>query len=737
MAQEDTPSRLRSMFSRRGLLKAAGASAAGAAVANFHGGALNPKDTEPIVLAQEDEDEFEWDDEFDVVVVGSGAAAGSAAVTAHESGASVAILEKTESFGGTTAVSGGTYWIPNNSQMRAAGLDDPREDAIRYMARLSYPHMYHPEAENLGLSEHNFRLIEAFYDKASDAIDALDEMGAVRSIVDLESPDYHAHLPENAAPFGREMNPETEEGGSGSGGELIVQLRTAVEDRDIPILLEHRVTRLVQDEDGAVVGVEVQTPDDETLYFGASAGVIFGTGGFTHNSTLRREFLRGPIYGGCAVPSAEGDFVYIGASAGAELGNMQNAWWTQVVYEQVLDQSSVPQTLWQTPGDSVLQVNRFGHRVMNEKMQYNERSQIHFNWDPVRAEYTNLLLFMVYDQRTADEFAGWYPISQPDADDSYVIRGETLEDLEANLQSRLEELEMSSGGVALDEEFLSNLHGTLNQFNLFAETGEDRQFHRGEVPFEESFHNLYGPAPEHDYPNQMMHPLSEEGPYYCVIVCAGALDTKGGPKINENAQVLDAAGNPIPGLYGAGNCVASPAGQAYWAAGGTLGPALTFGYIAGLSVTDDIEPSDDDEPDEGYEEEPEDDDANDVDEPDEEEDEVEEDDDDDDDVAAEPQDHTVEIKDDLTFDPEHIDIRVGDSITFVNVGQMMHTATCDPDRAFDEVNAQMPDGAEAWHSGNLEAGEAWTYTFEVAGDYTYACIPHEVAGQVGSITVEE
>jgi predicted oxidoreductase len=81
-----------------------------------------------------------------------------------------------------------------------------------------------------------------------------------------------------------------------------------------------------------------------------------------------------------------------------------------------------------------------------------------------------------------------------------------------------------------------------------------------------------------------MAAISDKGPYYCILVCGATLDTKGGPKINDKAQIIDPQGAPIPGLYGAGNCIASPAGQAYWSGGGTIGPAMVYGYLAGLNA---------------------------------------------------------------------------------------------------------------------------------------------------------
>jgi 3-oxosteroid 1-dehydrogenase len=121
----------------------------------------------------------EWDRVADVVVVGSGAAAFGAALTAAREGAEVVMLERAAHPGGTTAKSGGGFWIPNNRHMRAVGIDDPRDAALRYMARLGFPVQYDPTGETLGLDAEDYRLLEVFYDRASEAVDALEELGAI------------------------------------------------------------------------------------------------------------------------------------------------------------------------------------------------------------------------------------------------------------------------------------------------------------------------------------------------------------------------------------------------------------------------------------------------------------------------------------------------------------------------------------------------------------------------------
>jgi len=220
---------------------------------------------------------------------------------------------------------------------------------------------------------------------------------------------------------------------------------------------------------------------------------------------------------------------------------------------------------------------------MDEKAVYNERTQVHFIWDPLKGEYPNLFLFMIYDERAARIWGGGplgtgYPIPSTGEQNPYVIKGGNLEELTSALEARLNKLVSRTGNFHLDQSFLSNLKKTISRFNEYAGKGVDEEFHRGEVPIDLAYN---GPRAEgNDRPNITMYPISAEGPYYAIILAGGTLDTKGGPKINPRAQILNRDDEPIPGLYGAGNCIASPAGQAYWAGGGTIGPALTFGYIA-------------------------------------------------------------------------------------------------------------------------------------------------------------
>lgn len=538
-----------------------------------------------------------WSSEADVVVVGTGAAATSAAISAASNGARVIMLEKMPFRGGTTMKSGGVFWIPNNPYLRSQGIVDDRTEALRYMVRLAFPTLYRPDHQTLGIPAADYEKCKAYYDNASAAVEKLMAATGMKispwMYADGEVwPDYYAHFSEDKVKRGRSLVCDMKEhperaywaGHGGAGEALLWVLQASFDKLGIKVLLNHSVTALTQNSVGEINGVRVDNGNAAPIYVRAVKAVIFGSGGFTHNVRMADTFLRGRIWGGCAAPGSTGDFIAISAGVGAQLGNMNNAWWAELSVEQALETRSVPSNVWCSPGDSMLTVNRYGKRFGNEKISYNERAQLHFTWDAEKLEYPNLLGFMIWDKRTADAYSGFFPLPAAGAKPSYLIEGETLSALQANITSRLSRIAEHTGGIALHESFAENFKATLHQFNMYATSGKDIEFQRGETPNEVAWQYVGIKPVSNPYPNPALYPISSSGPYFAMILGAGTLDTKGGPLTNAKGQILGSEDRPIPGLYGAGNCIASPAAQAYWGGGATIGSALTFGYLSGTAA---------------------------------------------------------------------------------------------------------------------------------------------------------
>jgi len=520
---------------------------------------------------------------FDVVVVGSGAAGLSAAAGALGAGGSAVVLEKGPVHGGTTACSGGVAHIYDNAVMRAGGIDDPRADALAYMARVAAPGAYDPEAPHLGLLEEDLALLATYYDRGKEVMAALAALGAV----DMRAPwlawdgrpfpDYY-EFAENKAVRGRGVQALTPGGGTGNGGELVRQLVAYAADRRCEVRLGHRVVDLVV-EDGAVAGVVV---DDgrSCRPVRAAGGVVFGSGGFAHDPELRQRLLRGPVAGGSGVPSNTGDLVRIAAGVGATFGGMHNGWWNQQVLEAVDDYANSVLDVWAVPGDGMVMVNRLGVRAVDEKREYESRGRVHhvFSGD----EYVNRVMFMVYDRRTAERFGGRYPIPLPGAVADHVVTGTgtagLAEALAGHLERRRRSMPPGIAPVALDPAFADTLAATLARFNHFAEQGADDDFGRGTKAVELAFHGP--PAPDNRCPNPLMHPIDADGPLHAIALVGTTFDTDSGPRTGPSGEVLG-AGGPIPGLYGAGNCVRGVFGEGYPGGGSTIGPGMVFGFLAG------------------------------------------------------------------------------------------------------------------------------------------------------------
>ncbi len=556
----------------------------------------------------------------DVIVVGAGAAGCVAALRAAEDGARVIVLEAAAQPGGTTAKSSGGYWIPNNSLMRARGIEDPRPDALRYMARMSFPDRYDPAHETLGLDRRDYDAIANFYDHAGEAIDWLAEKGYLSTIemigfngVPGDFAPYYEQPDLDRAPYGRHLGPAYDEeavrlaanrpmrgqgglaptvGSQGDGYELSRQLVSALERAGVELLLEHRVDRVLTDGD-AVSGVSATTPDG-TRVFQARRGVIFGSGGFSVDKQLSDSLLAGPIYGTGAAPTCRGDFIRFGRELGAELGNVENAWWCQVPLEPALDERVLEWLIFMPYGDSMVIVDREGRRVVNEKAVYNDRGQAHFIGGSAEG-YPNRVLMMIYDDAVGRSEVDWptrWPVPLPEGELSLratgidertlVISGDTWEDLARQIAERLASVSDKTDGFSLAPDFVEQLERTIATFNGYAETGVDEEFDRGSARIQK---DMAGPGRPGNDKNPTMFPFRESGPYHCMLLGAGTLETKGGPRVDDNSQVLRPDGTPIPGLYGAGNCIANPTAEAYWSGGATLGTAIVTGYLAGASTT--------------------------------------------------------------------------------------------------------------------------------------------------------
>jgi hypothetical protein len=536
-----------------------------------------------------------WEREADIIVVGSGAGASAAAIVAHDDGDAVVMVEKAPVAGGTSARSAGVMWIPDNFALRAKGIRDGKEDCLRYMARFAYPERYDPGQPGLGIGELEHSLLAAFYDNAAAGVERLRAAGVLKLAEwrgfgpEVPAIDYLDQVPENKVPTGRALGPLKEDGSMGLGVDLVAQFGAGIAKRGIPMLLRHRVMRLVRDAGGRVVGVEAEA-DGRTVRLRARKAVIFATGGYAHDPELVATHQQGRFWGACAAAWSTGDFIRIAGAAGARMGNLSGAWRTQVVFEEALKSPRLGVGVFYPPGDSMLQVNRHGRRVVNEHRNYNDRTSAHAFYDATAAEYPNQLLCMIYDRRTAEAFAGAYPLPADAGRAAHVLEGESLDALAAAIGRRLGEVRSRTGGFLASDDFAANLKATVERFNGFARAGVDRDFGRGGAAYDREWHRVFSPMrertswPANPGPNRTMYPFTGQGPYFGILLGAGALDTNGGPQIDASARVLDAEGRPIAGLYGAGNCIASPSRFAYFGAGHTLAMAVTFGAIAATAA---------------------------------------------------------------------------------------------------------------------------------------------------------
>lgn len=529
---------------------------------------------------------------FDVVVVGSGAAGLSAALSARVAGARVLVLEKAPVVGGTTAMSGGCIWIPNHHHMARLGVEDSREKALTYIRAVS-PEGWHNTEEPLWA---------AFVDHAPAMLKFVEQHSPTRFEPNRD-PDPYAEAP-GGLPWGRNVSPAPIRIGilgawrdrvrrptvtmplgygevidnfffanprkwmprflprllwrrlvkaSVRGNALTVGMLKGCLDHGAEIWTNAAAQKLVT-KGGQVVGIEVER-EGRIVTIAASKGVILASGGFEWNPEMMARHFPGPVEWTASPATNTGDGQRMAEAVGAQLDRMDQALimgTTPVAYEGRLQ--GQPAADYFLPHSMI--VNRHGRRFVNEKqmnigLAFAER-------DPETGHPVNLPAWRIYDA----QFAAKYPHALPSkAFEGNHFRADTLADLARR--------------IGVDPE---GLVATATRFSDFARAGVDTDFGRGATIWDRN----RGGDPAHA-PNPTLGTI-EQPPFYAMPFKASFLGTKGGPRTDEKARVLRPDGTAIAGLYAAGNAMANSFGSKGVGAGTTLGPCLTWGYIAGRAA---------------------------------------------------------------------------------------------------------------------------------------------------------
>ena len=567
-------------------------------------------------MSVHDQSQTDWD----VIVVGSGAGAMTSAAIAADRGLSVLVVEKSDKFGGTSAISGGGIWIPNNHYFAAKGGKDSYDKALQYIM-------------TAGGGRADETKVRAYLDHAPAMIKYLEDKSRVRYAVAEKYPDYYQHVP-GSLPGGRSLDPElfdtsvlgdelenlrrpspstllmgkiswtardahiamARESGwrfkilwmmlrykldfkwrrkskfdrrAGLGNSLVCALRASLLDRKVPLWLNTDFRDFVLD-NGRVTGIKVVSKGRE-LTLNARRGVIIGAGGFEQNQTLREKYLPQPTktsWSATPPGNTTGAALEAGMAAGAATDLLEWAWWSPTI--PVVGEEK-PRGIFAErafPGSIV--VNGLGKRFCNEAQGYLEFGDAMYK-DREATGGKNVPAWCIFDAHFRFNYA-MGPLMpgqiMPDSRlrkewrNSVYWKADTLEEL-------ARQIDVDPAGLAT----------TVKTVNEYARTGEDKDFGRGGNVFD----RYYGDV--NVKPNPCLAPI-QKGPFYAMRMDAGDIGTKGGLLTDAHARVVRPDGSPIEGLYAIGNTSASVMGIAYPGAGATIGPAMTFGYIAAHHIAD-------------------------------------------------------------------------------------------------------------------------------------------------------
>jgi 3-oxosteroid 1-dehydrogenase len=546
---------------------------------------------------------IDWDYGFDVAIVGSGAGGFAGALAAKMNGLEPVLLEKREVVGGSSAMSGGVMWLPNNPVMLRAGELDSYEDAMAYFESV---------VGDIGPASSESRR-DAYIRKGSDLILFLEDLG-VRFLYCKGYSDYYDELPGGKAQ-GRGIEPVIWNGTQlgpwlgklqlglaedfggvavltiesrqvsmafrsldnvkalrrvmsrnalgrvrgqkllSNGASLIGQMLKIAIERNIAIWTDSPLVDLIE-EDGRVAGVVVRRGGRD-VRIRANHGVLLNAGGFSHNGEMRQRYgqdNRGEWT--FANPGDTGEVIEIAMDHGAAVDLMDEAWWMPAM---VVPSGQVMMLALERPRPGVIMVDSSGKRFVNEATSYMEVGQAMYRQE--RRGYKAIPSWLVFDQNYRNRYTlgKEIPRRTPKAwtEGGYMKKAAGLEDL-----ARQIEVDPTA------------LRQTVERFNTFAAKGEDPDFHRGERVYDHYYGDPAAPYPA-------LGPL-EAPPFYAIPAYPGDVGTSGGVLTDEHGRVLNAQGNIIPGLYASGNTTASVHGRYYLGPGASVGASAVFSYAAML-----------------------------------------------------------------------------------------------------------------------------------------------------------
>ena len=554
----------------------------------------------------------QWDHRFDVVVVGSGAGGMLAAICAHDLGQSVVVLEKADVYGGTTAISGGAVWVPCNHQIESLGGSDDYDTALTYL-----------KAATRGMVA-DARL-RAYLDHAPSMVRYLEEKTRMRYRAMPHYSDYYPGLPGAKSGY-RTMDPVPFDGAQlgaefdrlrapspGTliagrvgmtaaeahtilakergwmlliarrfakywldirwrtrtrrdrrltlGNALVAALRKSMMERNIPLWLNTPLEAVV--DDGRRIAGVVARQQAKLVRIGANRGVILAAGGFEHNQEMRERYLPQPTNAEWTTtpPSNTGDAIRAGQQVGAKLALMDMAWWAPTVFVPGREKRRALFVERALPGCVI--VNRRGRRFVDEAAPYSDI--VSAMYADNQATGANLPAWLVFDAT----FRRKYPCG-PLLPGMVQSDSALPKDWEGKVYFSAEAPDALARRIEVDT---AGLAETIRKMNEYAASGDDREFGKGS----NSFDRYYGDV--NVKPNPCLAPIVKP-PFYALRIDAGDIGTKGGLLTDEFARVLRDDGQPITGLYAAGNTSAAVMGPSYPGAGSTIGPAMTFGFVA-------------------------------------------------------------------------------------------------------------------------------------------------------------